>query len=272
MLWGIAAGLLAAVLFGVASVAQAGAARRTPQLDSLLGFVSHAVRDPVMLAVVAAYLGGFVLHAVSIWLVPLYLAQATISLQMPVTSLLARSRLGEDLSRADWAAVVGLSVGLLLLAAGSGQAGSPTPTTGFALGVWAAAVAVTVVALLTRGGVGAWLGTLSGLGYAGSAIAVRGVDTPLDLVAVATAAAVPVLGLVAFWVYSLGMGRASVTAATGPLIVTQTFVPAAVGIGALGDGVRAWPLMTGGLLLATAGAVVLSRGRAARPSEVAPSR
>ena len=71
MLWGLSAGLLAAVLFGVAAVAQAGAARRTERLDSLLGFVSHAVRDPVMLAVVAAYLGGFVLHAVSIWLVPL---------------------------------------------------------------------------------------------------------------------------------------------------------------------------------------------------------
>ena len=268
---GLVSGLLAAVLFGVASVAQAGAARRTPQLDSLVGFVSHAVRDPVMMAVVAAYLGGFVLHAVSIWFVPLYLAQAAISLQMPVTSLLAARRLGEELAPADWAAVGGLSAGLVLLAVGSGQAGAPSATAGFAAGVWGAAIAVAVLALLTRGWAGAWLGTLAGLGYAGSAIAVRGVDTPVDVVTVTTALAVPVLGLVAFWVYSLAMGRASVTAATGPLIVTQTFVPAAIGIGFLGDGVRSWPLMAGGLVLATATAVVLSRSRSGAPSEVAAS-
>ena len=52
--------------------------------------------------VVAMYLGGFVLHAVAIWFLPLYLAQATISLSLPVTVLVSR-RLSEWLTpRTGW--------------------------------------------------------------------------------------------------------------------------------------------------------------------------
>ena len=43
------------------------------------------------------------------------------------------------------------------------------------------------------------------------------------------ALAVPALGLVAFWLYSLALSRTGVAAATGALIVLQTFVPAASG-------------------------------------------
>ena len=45
------------------------------------------------------------------------------------------------------------------------------------------------------------------------------------------------------------------------LIVTQTFVPAAVGVALLGDGVRHgwWPAVAVGLVLSTSGAVLLGR-------------
>ena len=260
MILGLAAGLLAAALFGAAAVVQAAAARRTPGLDGLGTFVAHAVRDPVMLAVVGAYLGGFVLHAVSIWLLPLYLAQAAISLSMPVTALVARRRLREPLGVVDWAGVGAVSAGLVLLGLGSGAAGEPRATALFAVLVWGTAVGVTVLALGTRGWPAGWLGTLAGVGYAGSAIAVRGVNTPVDLPVLCSAAAVPLLGVVAFWVYSMAMGRATVVGATGPLIVTQTVVPAAIGVAALGDEVRSWPLTVLGLLLSTGAAVLLSRG------------
>ena len=55
--------------------------------DGLLGFVARSVRDPRTMLVVAAYLVGFVLHAVAIWLLPLYLAQATVAMSLPVTAL-----------------------------------------------------------------------------------------------------------------------------------------------------------------------------------------
>ena len=89
----------------------------------------------------------------------------------------------------------------------------------------------------------------------------RGVGTPVDAVVVVAALAVPSFSLVAFWLYSLGMHRAAVPSTTAALIVLQTFVPAAVGVAFLGDGVRDgwWPVVLVGLVLATAGAVALSR-------------
>ena len=46
--------------------------------------------------VVAAYLVGFVLHAVAIWLLPLYLAQALVAMSLPVTAL-ASHRVEDEL-------------------------------------------------------------------------------------------------------------------------------------------------------------------------------
>ncbi len=91
MVLGLVAGIAAAVLFGTAAVLQAHAVRQLPHgLRSLRGFVADAVRHPLILVVVAAYLGGFVLHAVAIWLLPLYLAQASIALSLPISALAAR--------------------------------------------------------------------------------------------------------------------------------------------------------------------------------------
>ena len=69
-------------------MAQAHAVRRFDTApDSLVGFVLRSVRDPWILGVVAAYLAGFLLHAVAIWLLPLYLAQAAIAMSLPVTAV-----------------------------------------------------------------------------------------------------------------------------------------------------------------------------------------
>lgn len=257
---GLTAALLAAVLFGVGAVAQAHAARRLPSVDGLGAFVGHAVRDPLMMAVVAAYLAGFVLHAVAIWLLPLYLAQAAISLSMPITALAAILALHEHLGWTRWVAVALVTVGLALLAIGSGDAGTAEGTPGFAVALWLLAF---VVLLVGRRRAARWgggrLGVLAGMGYTGSAIAVRGVDTPVTATVVITALCVPVLGVVGFWIYSSALDRASVAAATGPMIVTQTFVPAVVGVLALSDGVTSWPAVLVGLVVATGATVVLSR-------------
>ena len=81
---GIVLGLVSAAVFGVAAVVQAQAVRDfevTP--DGLTAFVRRSVRDARTLAVVAAYLAGFVLHAAAIWLLPLYLAQALVAMSLP---------------------------------------------------------------------------------------------------------------------------------------------------------------------------------------------
>jgi len=260
VLVGVAAGLAAALLFGVGAVVQAHAVRRLAhEPDHLRGFVATSLRDRWTGLVLAMYLGGFVLHAVAIWMLPLYLAQATVAMSLPVTAV-ASMVLHERLTPVHWSALVVVTGGLVLLALASGSPGAVVVDPGF---VAALAVGLAVVTVVSRWGHrlgGAALGTVAGLGYAGSAIAVRGVHHEVEPLVVAAALAVPAYSLVAFWLYSLGMDRAGVSAVTAPLIVGQTFVPALVGVALLGDGVRDgwWPAAAAGIVLATAGAVLLS--------------
>ncbi len=239
---------------------QASAVRGlTAPTGTLGGFVAAGVRSPLLMLVVAMYLGGFVLHAVAIWFLPLYLAQATISLSLPVTVLVSR-RLSEWLTPAHWLGVGAIVVGLALVAAGAGAAGSARSDAAFAA---TAVGGVVMLVGLARSGLvsrAATLGLLSGLGYAGSALAVRGVLLPLDPAVVVTALTVPAFGLVAFWLYSLGLERGHVRVSTAPLVTAQTGVPALVGVVLLGDQVRpGWgAAVVVGLVLAVAGTILLS--------------
>jgi len=258
---GLTAAVLAATLFGVAAVLQAhGVRTETAPIDSLREFVEAAVRNRAIMLVVAAYLAGFVLHAVSIWFLPLYLAQAAVALSLPITALSA-ARLRERLGLADWAAVGAVVTGLVLVSLGAGAPGAGRSSPVFAATLWAG---VAVLALLGFSGrlvsAGA-LGTVAGLGYAGSAIAVRGVTWPLDVPVMAAALAVPVFGLLAFWLYSLALNKAAVASSSAPLVVGQTLVPALVGLWLLGDSIReGWvAAVVLGMTLAVAGAVLLSR-------------
>lgn len=261
---GLAAGLLSAAIFGVAAVAQAHGVRRTGAApDSLVGFVRRSVRDAWTWAVLVAYLAGFLLHAVAIWLLPLYLAQATIAMSLPVTAFASR-RLAERLDLGQWTSIGLISVGLLLLALGSGSAGEVVTDGAFAAAVWAGVVLLAAGSLLGGRLGGAGLGALAGLGYAGSAIAVRGVTTPVDTDVVLAALAVPALSLVAFWLYSRGMHGGAIASTSAALIVGQTFVPALLGVALLGDEVRDgwWWSIALGLACSTLGAVRLTQAQA----------
>ncbi|MBJ7356382.1 hypothetical protein [Nocardioides sp.] len=257
---GLSAGLLSAAVFGVAAVVQAHAVRRYPGTpDQLFGFVGRSLRDARMMAVVAAYLVGFLLHAVAIWYLPLYLAQALVSLSLPVSALASR-RVEHALHRTGWVGVGLVTGGLVLLSLGAGDPGSVITTGTFVALLWTAVGLLVVASLARRHLAGPLLGLLAGLGYAGSAISVRGVGTPVEAVVVAAALAVPSFSLVAFWLYSLGMHDAAVPSTTASLIVAQTFVPAAVGVALLGDQVRDgwWPAVGLGMVLSMVGALVLA--------------
>jgi drug/metabolite transporter (DMT)-like permease len=270
-LLGVALGLLSATVFGVAAVVQARAVRgfgSSP--DGLWGFISLSVRDLRTMVVVAAYLVGFVLHAAAIWLLPLYLAQALVAMSLPVTAL-ASHRVEDRLHPTGWAAVGVVTLGLVLLSLGAGAPGEVQTTTAFVASLWVGVAALALASTASRLMPGPMLGLLAGLGYAGSAIAVRGVGTPVDTVVVLAALAVPSFSVFAFWLYSLGMHRAAVASTSAALIVAQTFVPAAVGVALLGDTVRDgwWPAVAAGLVLATGGAAVLAWQSAPAPDTVA---
>lgn len=258
-LLGVLAGLVSAAVFGVAAVVQASAVRGFESEPSgLWGFVRRSATDWRTLSVVVAYLVGFVLHAVAIWLLPLYLAQALVAMSLPVTALVSR-RVEAALSRRGWTAVGLVTGGLVLLSLGAGEPGAVVVDGRLVAALW---VGVAVLALASLRGShlsGPVLGLLAGLGYAGSAIATRGVGTPVEPLVVIAALAVPSFSVVAFWMYSLGMSRAAVPAASASLVVAQTFVPSAIGVALLGDGVREgwWPAVVVGLLLAMTGATWL---------------
>jgi drug/metabolite transporter (DMT)-like permease len=258
--WGLLAGLAAAALFGVGAVVQAHAVRRQAgRPDDFREFLRVSVRDPWTLGVVAAYLLGFLLHVVAIWLLPLYLAQATVAMSLPVTALTS-TVVQERLRAVHWWAVLLVSAGLVLLSVGSGDPGALFTSPTFAVLLWLGVAALLVAARVGVRWPGSVLAALAGLGYSGSAIAVRGAQSAGSLVGIACALSVAVYGVVAFWLYSVALHRAAVSSASAPLIVFQTFVPALVGVALLGDGVRDgwWWGIVAGLVLSTVGAIVLS--------------
>jgi drug/metabolite transporter (DMT)-like permease len=262
LILGLVCALGSAAVFGVAAVVQAHAMRVLPDGDlGLRGFVRAALGSWLLLAVVGAYLAGFVLHAVALWLLPLYLAQASISLSLPVTAIVSAVALHERLALTRWLAVAGVIAGLVLVAAGAGtvQHTAPTATLVGVGALWLVVLALGARLSLTRsaGVLGAW----SGLGYAGSAVTTRGLSADALLFSVLALMIVSALGLVAFWLYSVALGRTDVASSTAPLIVMQTCIPAVVGVVAFGDTVRSgWTVaVIAGLALSIAGAIHLGR-------------
>lgn len=263
MIAGLVCALGSAAVFGVAAVAQAYAVRALPASSGLRRFVRAAVGSWPLLGVVAAYLLGFALHAVALWLLPLYLAQASLAASFPITAIVSARALGERLGARGWLAVAAVAAGLALLASSAGAVDhAASPRTLAAVGAVWLIVLVAGAPLVRRAGAGT-LGAWSGVGYAGSAVTTRGLG-PADLPAAAAAlAVVAALGLVAFWLYSVALARTDVAASTAPLIVVQTCVPALLGVWWLGDTVRdgGWPALAAGMALALAGAVHLARDR-----------
>jgi drug/metabolite transporter (DMT)-like permease len=232
VLIGLAAGLLAAVVFGGLAVVQAAAVR-------LYGLASWRVA-----AVAGLYVLGWLLHLLSIARLPLYLAQVTIVLALAVTALLAAFVVGERLRRRHWAGVVGLVAGLAVLALAAGDVGHSrfgTSTTVLLLG-WLLVNALAGLAASRASGEvgGVLLGVLAGCAFAGSPVASRAlVGFRLDVPTVLAVSSIGLFGLLGFVLYSLALRRTSVTAATAPMTLLQTVGPAVIGVVVLHDQVRA---------------------------------
>ena len=107
------------------------------------------------------------------------------------------------------------------------------------------------------------LGLLGGVCFGVVAVCARLLPAldPATLVRTPAAYLLPVAGALAFLLYASAMQRGSVTTTTAALVVTQTGVPALVGVLVLGDSVRAGfvPVAAAGFLLALGGALGLAR-------------
>ena len=252
MLLGLSAALLAAALFGALAVVQARVVRRR-------GLFSWA-----MALVVVVYLTGWLLHFVAIAKLPLYLAQVGVGSSLVVTALLASSVMGERLRPLHWLAVVAMVVGLGLLAVAAGPVGDSrfTTTTTLVLYAWLVVNAVLGwLAWRSPSELGAVaLGVLAGAAYGGSPVATRAlVGFGWDAQSVAAALTIGLFGTLGFVLYSAAMERGAITAATAPVVLQSTVVPAAVGLLAFGDEVRAgwWPAAVVAFVVSVAAGIVL---------------
>lgn len=257
-----------ALAFGVAAVLQGLATRHTADTGHLdPGLLLRLARQPLFLAALALNLGGFALHITALQELPLFLVQAVIAASVAVTAVLSVRVFRVPLSGLQWAAVATACAGLALLtpSAETGEASAPDNAERLVLlAVLVAALVGGTLAGRLTGAVGAaTLGLLGGVGFGVVAVSARLLPSlsPAAVLREPLAYLLVAAGGIAFLLYSTAMQRGSVTTATAANVVTQTAVPAVVGIALLGDRVReGWgPVAALGFLLALAGALGLAR-------------
>lgn len=268
MLLGLGAAFGGAVVFGVAAVLQALAARREPVVrgvDPLL--LVRLLRQLPFVVAVALNLGGFLLHVAALRLLPLFLAQAITASSVAVTAVLSALVLHIRLTRVEVGAVAGVCVGLALLTATASHTGTTAPADRVGQTLLAVAVVVALAGVLVarlRGALSAaLLGLVAGTGFSVVAVAARvlpGLD-PLSLAQAPATYALVASGPLAFLLYATALQRAGVLTATAPMVLTQTVAPSVVGVVVLGDELRegAGLLAVVGLLLAVTGVILLTR-------------
>ena len=257
MLIGLLAALGAAVLFGISAVLQAVAVRRSGLVSGWMALVT------------VGYLLGWVLHLVAIALLPLYLAQMAIAGSLAVTAVTASFKVHEPLERRHWSAIVGMAVGFGLLVAVAGDVGTDGHQPHLTLVLYATVALLGLVGLAAfrhegpRAGI--LLGLLAGISYSGAPVATRALMHPgVDLHTVVHGLPIMLFGVLGFVLQSLALERVSVTAATAPMVLLETFIPAVLGVVLFGDGVAhgMWPVAVLGFAIATVGALVLSGAEA----------
>jgi drug/metabolite transporter (DMT)-like permease len=270
--WGLAGAFAAAVAYGVATVLQAIGARSGGDTDDLdVRLVRRLLRS-------APYIMGLLLDAVGFGLsfaalhtLPLFTVEAVVASSLAVTALLAVAMLDMRPSLVEWLALLCVTAGLTLLAL-SAKTQAPIRLDDLDRSLLVISVAVVgaiavVVARRRRNpnrGDGWALGLLAGLMYGAAGIGARILRTPstpwrlfLDPALYAMALA----GILGLLLYAMALQRGSVTVATSAVVVAETLMPAAIGIGLLGD--RPAPGRTAlaavGFALTVAGAVALAR-------------
>ncbi|MFT4199928.1 hypothetical protein [Gordonia sp. (in: high G+C Gram-positive bacteria)] len=285
MALGLAAAILAALGYGLATVFQARAAAAQRPADD----ASPTLRSTIATVLSATFVFGIALDAigfignlVAARELPLYVAQPIMSANLAVTAIAAALLLGVVLAPRDRVAIVAVVLALVALGVASGQEGGPT--SGWAgahrdiahWGVLVVAVVLLVVGLalvrMARGiAVSAAAGLLAGALWGAMAIAVRIVDglDPFSLgqlLADPAAYAVVLGGVGGFYLFTVALQTGSVNATAAALVVGETVLPSAIGLALLGDHVRhGWgAVAVVAFAVAIVGAVTIALGETAR--------
>ncbi|MEO7069275.1 MAG: hypothetical protein ABI131_02165 [Nostocoides sp.] len=263
--------LLAAVAYGIATVAQAVGVRRLAALPRPRGIAAVVRAGWPYAAGLSLDLAGFLASISALRRLPLFLVQSAVASSIAVTAVLGAVVLGHRLSRRERLAVAGVVAGLALLAVTAVSGPATRPGRGFGLSVTLSLVVVAGLLVwgVTHRGQATSVPALSvaaGLAFGVVGVAARTLAVPHPLWHLVLhrhvwlLAVAGVLGTIA---YAVALERGSVTSVAAICFSVETLLPAAVGLVWLGDGVRAgwWPVTALGFAATLGGCLTLA-GRA----------
>jgi drug/metabolite transporter (DMT)-like permease len=277
----LVAGIVAALLYGIATIMQAVAVRASTrhgtgsQASGVPGLLVRMLAQWRFVVSICLDLLGFAAQLVALRRLPLFAVQAMVAANLAVVAVLASLVIGVALSWREWLAVTGVVAGVGLLGTSAGAEGATAAGTPFKIAL------LVAVAVAAAGGVAVarmrgpartpLLATVSGLGYGLVGIAARVLTgyAPLALVKDPAAYALVAAGVVSFAFWTTALEGGSVTVATAAVTLTETLPPALIGVIFLGDTTRRGlaPVAVIGFLLAVVSALMLARfGEAGQPA------
>src|SRR4051812_27998040 len=268
MVLGLLGAFGAAVCYGVASVLQALAARRTETAEGLdPRLILRLLKSWPYVVGLALDVGGFMLSIVALRTLPLFVVQGVVASSLAVTAVLGVFVLDMQLHLREKIGVGVVVVGLILLALSAAEDEVVAVGTAMRWGVLIAAVLLSGLAVLLarlRGRAGATaLGAVAGLQFGVVAVAARILPQSYEpgvLLTEPTTYGLVIAAPVGLLALSTALQRGTVTQATAPLVVAETVAPALVGLLMFGDAPRAgwgWAAAVG-FILAVLGAVSLA--------------
>jgi drug/metabolite transporter (DMT)-like permease len=284
VLLSLIAAIVAALLYGVASVMQAIAVRAASRLQPAdtaggarvdPGLIPRMLRQWRFVVSLILDMLGFVAQLIALQRLPLFAVQAFVASNLAVTAVIASKLIGVRLQPREWAAVLGVVAGVGLLGSSAGAEGASGVGAVFKLSLILATAGLALIGLAAARLKEPYrtiaLGTTAGLGYGVLSIAARvlnGFD-PAHLIKDPAAYAVAAAGIISFMFYATALEGGSVTTATAAVVLAETVPPAVIGVVFLGDQTRhglavvAWL----GFALAVASAVMLARFGEAHQAE-----
>ncbi|HEX4830131.1 MAG TPA: hypothetical protein VH478_03445 [Trebonia sp.] len=276
MVTSLVAGVVAALLYGIAAVMQVIAVRAASQRKPAdragtgvdPGLLVRMLSQWRFVASICIDTLGFIAQLVALQRLPLFAVQAMVAANLAVIAVLSSLVIGVALSWREWLAVAGVVAGVGLLGSSAGAEGATAAGTVFKLALILAVAGLGLLGfiaarLLREPARTLALGTIAGLGYGVLGVAARVLNgfAPLTLLRDPAAYAVVAGGIVSFVFYATALEGGSVTVATAAVVLAETLPPAVVGVIFLGDTTRPGlaPAAFAGFAVAVASAVMLAR-------------
>ncbi|MDN5915273.1 MAG: hypothetical protein L0I76_09240 [Pseudonocardia sp.] len=261
--------ILALLLAGAAMVGNTVAALWQAKGSRLARYGGALWLQPWFLAGLFVDIGAWVLTVAALQFLPVFAVQAILAGAIALTTLADNGWSAWNLDRSQRIGVVAVLAGLVLVA-GSAAPERPAELPAVATPILLVSFALLLVAapFVWRAGRPMLLAFLAGLGFGGTALAVRAVhpgplswDSLGGLLTDPLVYAVVVMGLLGVLAFAAALRDGAVGTATAVLSVTEVVVPGLVGLALLGDRIRdGWvPAAAIGLVVALAGVVLLTR-------------